>query len=217
MMKIVAQLRRQLMTAAACVGMLGLSACFPETPSIYEVETQHPLRVKSEVVSLSMPINPWQSKIQPGDMQRLDALVNDFVRRGGGVLEISIVSPGKNSIFALDRANLVRRHVMRRGVQESELRINSMRGGEKGDGKAIVVSYERFSVDPLTCGNSGIGSTRNNNNVTHPNLGCTTQANIAAMVSNPSDLVRSRERQASDASVSNRTINAYRQGGGANN
>lgn len=214
-MKMIARTYRQFMTIAACIGVVGLSGCLPETPSIYEVERQHPITVKSEVVSLSMPINPWQPKMQPQDLQRLDALLNDFIRRGGGVLEISVVAPGKNSIFALDRANRIRRHIMRRGVQESEIRINSMRGGEKGDGKAIVVSYERFTVDPVVCGNAGIGSTRNNLNQTHPNLGCSTQANIAAMVSNPSDLVRSRERQAADANVSGKTVSSYRSGGAA--
>jgi pilus assembly protein CpaD len=206
-------MHRYLTIIAACFGIVGLSGCLPERPSIYSVETKHPIVVNSEVISLSMPINPWQPELQPADLQRLDALVNEFVRRGGGVLEISVVAPGKDSIFVLERANRIRRHAMRLGVLESEIRINSMRGGEKGDGKAIVVSYERFSVDPVVCGNGGVGGTHNTFNKTHPNFGCTTQANLAAMVSNPSDLVRSRERQAPDANVSNKSIDSYRGGG----
>lgn len=211
-MKKITKMHRRLTIIAACIGMAGLSACLQERPSIYEVEQKHPIVVNSEVVSLSMPINPWQPEIQPQDLRRLNALLNDFVRRGGGVLEISVVAPGKDSIFVLERANRVRRHAMRQGVLASEIHINSMRGGEKGDGKAIVISYERFSVNPVACGNGGIGSTRNNLNETHPNFGCTTQANIAAMVSNPSDLVRSRERTAADTRVSNKLINSYRGG-----
>lgn len=207
-----AQFQRRFLPVTLSLAVIGLvSACLPDEPSIYDVEEQHPQRVSSEVVSLPVAINPGKPNLASGDIRRLDALLRDFLRRGGGVLEISITGPSRHSINIINRAGQVRRHALLRGVQQSEIRINTMRDSEDS-GNAIVVSYERFTVKQIVCGSGGIGSTRNSLNVTHPNFGCSTQANIAAMVSNPSDLVRSRERQAPDTSYFNKSLNAYRGG-----
>jgi pilus biogenesis lipoprotein CpaD len=201
---------RSLRIAAACIGMLVVSGCFSDEPNVYEVEDRHPIRVKSEVVSLPVSVNRGEPDLPYHDIQKLDALLSDFIRRGGGVLEIGVAGHMKDNIAVLARVGQVRQHAMRRGIQASEIRINRNRSAGKD---FIVVSYERFTADPVVCGHGNIGAMSNPLNRTHPNFGCITQANTAAMVSNPADLVRSREQQAPDTNASNNVVRSYRTSG----
>lgn len=72
----------------------------------------------------------------------------------------------------------------------------------------VVVSRTRASVPG--CPNWSRPSTPNYSNELMSNYGCGVNANLAAMVANPADLISGREAGVSDVTVSNKAIEEYR-------
>lgn len=72
----------------------------------------------------------------------------------------------------------------------------------------VVVSRTRASVPG--CPNWSQPSTPNYSNELMSNYGCGVNANLAAMVANPADLVSGRESVTNDATVGNKAIELYR-------
>ena len=72
----------------------------------------------------------------------------------------------------------------------------------------VVVSRTRAVVP--NCPNWSTASTPNYSNELASNFGCAVNANLAAMVANPSDLISGREAATNDATVSNKAIEMYR-------
>jgi pilus assembly protein CpaD len=56
----------------------------------------------------------------------------------------------------------------------------------------IRVSYLRYVADGPECGHWPTNLAEEPKNLAHPNLGCATQRNFAAMVANPADLLGPR-------------------------
>jgi pilus assembly protein CpaD len=72
----------------------------------------------------------------------------------------------------------------------------------------VVVTRTRASVPD--CPNWSRGSVPNYSNELMSNFGCGVNANLAAMVANPGDLISGREAATNDATVSNKAIETYR-------
>ena len=62
-----------------------------------------------------------------------------------------------------------------------------------GDAQApIRISYSRYVAEGPQCGKWSSNLAETSSNLNYPNLGCATQANFAAMIANPADLVAPR-------------------------
>lgn len=72
----------------------------------------------------------------------------------------------------------------------------------------VVVTRTRASVP--NCPNWSRASVPNYSNELMSNYGCAVNANLAAMVANPGDLISGREAATNDATVSNKAIEMYR-------
>lgn len=72
----------------------------------------------------------------------------------------------------------------------------------------VVVTRTRASVPG--CPNWSRPSVPNYSNELMSNYGCAVNANLAAMVANPSDLVSGREAATNDATIGNKAIEVYR-------
>jgi pilus assembly protein CpaD len=72
----------------------------------------------------------------------------------------------------------------------------------------VVVSRTRANVP--NCPNWSRSSVPNYSNELMSNFGCAVNANLAAMVANPADLVSGREAATNDATVGNKAIEVYR-------
>ena len=82
--------------------------------------------------------------------------------------------------------------------------------GAVGPGLARVVVARTRAVVP-SCPNWSVPSQPNYNNRSMPNFGCAVNANFAAMVANPDDLVHGREGSGlGDTSTSAKAIGSYR-------
>src|SRR5690606_22039700 len=139
-----------------------------------EVGRRHPIVVTSQAVR--MPVFAVGGGLAGVDGERLAGFVDDFLRAGGGVLEVAApLADGRERAVA--QASLVREAAMRRGVRPYEVQ---MRLTDDPAGTPLVVSYQKYAAQGPECSDFQ-RSSANDRNAPHPDFGCAYQNNIAAM------------------------------------
>lgn len=188
---------------------LSLSACSNSGPEFTtNVERDHPVQVVSRQVERPVTVSSENLALSPEDTAQLDRFVADFLQSGSGAIEISVPA-GTGRDLALARANVIRSHVIARGVRPREVQI---RLSDREADAPLTVSYDRYSVKLPECGNFSKPMALEPRNLVSPNFGCSSQRNIAAMVANPADLVRPRDRMPADAERRSLVIQNYQRG-----
>ena len=193
----------------AALGVSLLAACMPNPREAATApETRYPFEVKSRLVSRPVVFDAGSAVLSMVEKRQLDALVLDFMRTGGGILEIR-AGAAKGLIDR--RIEAVRRHLLFRGAERHEIRLKRVTEAATATGP-LVVSYEKVALKAFNCTKVNVATADNPQNLQHPAFGCAYRSNIANMVSNPADLQRAQARQPADAARRNRVIQNYRTG-----
>ena len=150
--------------------------------------------------------------VRESDLAKMDGFLDEFMRTGGGILEIAVVENGVNALDAIKQANAIRKHALKRGLRRSEIVVKVRRLDDATVSGPIVLSFESYRVNIPKCGDFSQGTSYNPENILHRNFGCSIQTAIAAMVSNPADLERPRTRRPADTARHNLVLQHYRGG-----
>lgn len=199
-------MRRFAVALAMAAALAGCETATNDRTASTDVARRHPIVVTSQTVRL--PVFVAGGALPAADAERLAGFVDEFLRAGGGVLEIS-APQGMGRAQALAQASAVREAALKRGVRPDEVQ---MRLSEDPAGAPLVVSYERYSAQGPACGDLSQNDAANDRNLAHPSFGCAYQSNLAAMVANPADLVRPRGETPPDAARKSAVVQNYRAG-----
>ena len=180
------------------LGPLALSACSaadrlanlsPEDPVPTDYEDRHPIAVTP--VARSEALAPAEHGGLIVSMPRLQALVLDYGRHGHGGIEVR-GTPGDIRVASAA--------LISAGAMPGDL-IAVPDYGPRG----AVVSFRAFTATHSPCGlfesdrpRTGMAETKN---IDSSELGCTTQQNMAAMISDPADLLRRRSPDVATSSI----------------
>lgn len=193
-------------TFAAALALAGCDTVNNDRAASTDIAARHPIVVASQTVRL--PVFVAGAALPAVDADRLAAFLDDFMRAGGGVLEIAAPqAAGRETAVA--QASLVREAALRRGVRPYEVQ---MRLTDEPAGAPIVVSYERYVAQGPACGDYSSDDSANDRNTAHSNFGCAYQSNLAAMVANPGDFLRQRGETPTDASRKSAVVQNHRAG-----
>lgn len=171
---------------AALIAASALSGCamsdmaLDDTYQPYGGSDMHPLSVAKGPVT--MEVSTAQGTLQP---QQVSA-VSTFVRQASqaGVTPITVAPPsgsGRSSRVASEIASLM----VQQGVPRSSIRFATYPGNASAP---VRLSYVSSYGTSLKCGQWREDATETESNMMSPNHGCAVQANIAAMVADPSTL-----------------------------
>ena len=208
---------RILATAGVAAGVLlagVLTGCGANGPrQVYDVETEHPIRVERSVQTRAVDVGDVDLVINASDMPQLDGFLDQFMRSGGGTLEISVAIGAGGEQVARERAETLMRHALKRGLRPGEIRVRTHRPSAQAvEAGPIVISFDSYRAIAPRCGDFSREVAYNTRNVQHRDLGCSIQAALAAQVSNPADFVKSSQRQPADATRKNLILQHYRAG-----
>jgi pilus assembly protein CpaD len=178
-------------------------------PTSNEVERSFPIQVSSRIITHTVAFDGSGMEIAPASRTELDTMLHDFMRVGGGVLEIAVASESSDDTLTEQRREAVRQYARRSGVQPYELRFSQLRTSTGRSG-TVVVSYERFTAQAPDCTENVVDTAFNPSNKHHPNFGCFIQSQLATMVSNPADLTRSHTITDTDAMGRGEVIRKHR-------
>lgn len=198
------------LTLAAAVLALGLGACASAAPDRLPQEA-HRITVRESREHVEIAVRRGQNGLSFANQDALRALSRDYDARGHGPIEIALPIGGRNEADAVALAAEARRVLNEGGLAYRH--ILGARYDARGlDAAPLVVSYTRYVAEGPSCGQiwddfnvtfSG-GNTRN--------FGCAHQANLAAMIADPRDLVAPRDADPPDVGRRLGALDAYRTG-----
>jgi pilus assembly protein CpaD len=164
----------------------------------------HPILVQPSSQSLRVSVSP--AGIAPADMAHFDAFVSDYQAHGNGKIVISAPSGAlANAEVAqiADRINAM-------GVSRDRILV-AERDAAPGDA-LVELNYVSYQASTAPCGDWSENLAYTIDNKTAGNLGCAVQHNIAAMASDPRDLMGPRTMGGADANRRATVINNYEKG-----
>lgn len=150
----------------------------------------HPILVDRKEVVLDLAVPPGSYGLTHSQKRELRDFAHRFGREdSGGVLVVRAPGGGGNEIAAMRAMDDVRRVVSRAGAADAVFESYSAGGMPEAP---VRVSFMRHTAEAPVCGSWPTNLARDPENAPWPNMGCAGQANLAAMVSNPRDLVEPR-------------------------
>lgn len=181
-------------------------------PQSLSAEQRFPITVEPRVVTIAVNVDDGLQRLAPGEDERVLAFAERWKSRGQGLINAAMPDGSSSDAMARSGLDQVRRLLKSSGVSPSSITVTSYRAGN--DARApITLSFVTYAASAPDCGNdwsTNLGY--DPRNVGWPEFGCSTQHNLAAMVSNPRDLVEPQTIDPADAARRSVVLEKYREG-----
>jgi len=192
-----------------------LAACAsvptPEGPPVATAADRHRIEVTQTAERVEIPVNAGDVTLSAESRAHLRTLAGNYLRYGHGALVLSSPSGGANSDAASVLAHETRLTLVDAGVSYAAVAGSTYDGA--GAEAPIVVSFARFEAQAPECAPLWQQDlAHQSNNQPWASFGCATQANLAAMVEDPADLMRPRDMDPRDGDRRDTVMDAYRAG-----
>jgi pilus assembly protein CpaD len=202
----------QLAGLAAALGAAGCAST-PEKPYMAKTSLDmHPITVRQDAARLEIAVAPEDAAVRTADLGALSVFLDEYKTRGRGPLVISMPAGAGNSEAAVRvGADL------RRVLYDQAVAADGVAGGAyDAAGKPaapIILSFERYEADAVDCPSYGAkNAARSWDNEPMPSFGCSINANIAAMLVDPGDVVAPQPMDAASAQRRGEVFDKYRKG-----
>lgn len=161
--------------------------------SIADPAQRHPIMVSQQPTSMSIRVARGSYGMSPHQRAQVVSFLEKYrsIDSQNSRLVVEVPSGSPNEVAAMQAVSEIRSLIGELGFKQSDVNIEAVPAG--GDAQApIRIAYLRYVAEGPQCGAwpSNLAMTYDNNN--YHNMGCATQANFAAMVANPADLVTPR-------------------------
>lgn len=194
-------------TVAACAGVPR-----PEGPPAPTSADRHVIRVEETGDRLDIPAPAGAMSLDAQSRAQISTFASSYLRIGHGPLILSAPSAGANADSAARLAHEVRMRLSEYGVPYSAIAGSTYDGSAAPDAP-VVLSFTRFEAFAPECAPIWRQDlAHQSNNQTYESFGCAGQANLAAMIEDPHDLVAPRGETARDAGRRSVVLERYRDG-----
>ncbi len=198
------------------LGLSALGACAsvpePKGPPVASAMDRHRINVTQTSERLDIPVSPGATSLDNDARDQLRLLADNYLRYGHGALVMSTPSGAANADAASMLAHQARMSLVESGVSYAAVAGSTYDASGAADAP-IIVSFSRFEAeapecDPLYTQDLGHQS----NNQAWASFGCATQANLAALVEDPADLLGPRDEDPRDGGRRDTVFGHYREG-----
>lgn len=198
------------------LGLSALSACAgvpkPEGPPVASAMDRHRIEVTQTSERMELAVAPGDVAVSGATRAQLNAFASGYLRYGHGALVMSTPSGAANSDAASVVAADARRALVESGVSYAAVAGSTYDAAGAADAP-IIVSFARYEAQAPECAplwEQDLG--HQSNNQSWASFGCATQANLAAMVEDPADLLHARAEDPRDSGRRDTVMEAYREG-----
>jgi pilus assembly protein CpaD len=205
----------------AMTGLMGtLGACSRGEPQALayptDIRERHPIVLRDSVKTLD--VFTARGGLDMRQQDDVMAFGSEFRQSGRGAMVAEVPSGAGRDVASQAGLESVRRALSQSGISGHALRIGTYRADDPTMAAPIRLSFARLKAAvPHECGqwpdDLGISNWRNGlENKSHWNFACSYQANIAAQVADPVDLVRAKSEGRIDTIKRMNGIEKIRQG-----
>ena len=186
---------REFLHIASLGAVLLASSCASPTNDgssrVADPAVSHPIMVEPDYRAIKLSFSAAEAGLMPDDNQRFEDFIDGYISQGAGSIAISAPATADgDAAFRYFGERLVSLGVPRD-------RILVSRHQETADAR-IELNYVGYQAKVDKCGDWSANAADTASNLVMPNFGCATQHNIAAMVSDPRDLISPRPMDAAD-------------------
>ncbi|MGH6876020.1 MAG: CpaD family pilus assembly protein [Rhizomicrobium sp.] len=197
---------RNILRAASVAAVLMAGSCAAPTNDgtvFADGLRNHPITVAPHYQSIRVAFSDSSAGLTPEDGTQLASFVEDYLSRGDGAISISAPrGPDSSAEIAYFGEQLA--HM---GVPRTRILVGT-HDTAAGDTR-VEIGYIVYGARTDPCGNWSVDAGDTANNLPMPDFGCSVQHNIAAMVSDPRDLVAPRGMDAGDATRRETVVGTY--------
>jgi pilus assembly protein CpaD len=178
-----------------------------------DYRTRHPITLTEVEHTLDVPIASGDREMTIGMSDAVGGFASDYLSSSSGTIQILIPQGSPNSAAASHMRRQIRATLIDRGVPGPRIIETSYQADASGDAAPVRLSYVAITAVTNPCGQWPEDLQDNTfSNKNWANFGCATQANLAAQIANPMDLVTPRAQAPIDATRRATVIGLYRQG-----
>jgi pilus assembly protein CpaD len=194
-------------TLAGCASRDGMSTgALPD-----DYRTRHPIVIAEAEHAIDVPVASSDRHLTMGARDVIRGFASSYRNSATGTVQILVPSGSVNAHAAAALRKEIRGVLVGAGIPAGRLSEASYQAGGDGDAAPIRLSYSAITAKTAPCGNwpkDLVANTIENKN--YENFGCASQANLAAQVSNPMDLLGPRAMSPIDAVQRGEVIKDYR-------
>lgn len=198
------------------LGLSTLGACAgipkPEEPPVATWADRHQIEVAQTAERLEVAAPQGATSVADADRERLHAFASGYLRYGHGSLVMSAPAGAANTDAAIAVAEDARRALVEAGVSYAAVASSTYDAAGSSDAP-LILSFTRYEARAPECTplwQQDLG--HQSNNQPWSSFGCAMQANLAAMVEDPADLVRPRAEDPRDSARRDTVLGLYREG-----
>ncbi len=164
----------------------------------FDTRERHPIVLRDAPRSLDVFVGRAGGGLDPRQADDVARFGQDYRRSGRGGLVAEVPTGTGRELAARDTLEGIRRSLAQAGVSQGALQVRTYPVVDPGLASPIRLTYASLQAGlPHACGqwpeDAGVSSYKTDaSNQPLWNLGCSTQANLAAQVADPLDLVRAR-------------------------
>lgn len=207
--------RLTLLVGLSAVSTLGACASVPHQEpgqALASYADTHRIEVSQGGERLDIAVNTGDTTLTPQSRAELATLASGYLRYGHGALILSTPSGSANADSAGLLAQQARMQLTEAGVSYAAI-AGSTYDASGNDAAPIVVTFTRYEAHAPDCRPIYEQDlAHQSNNQPWQSFGCATQANLAAMIEDPRDLLGPRTEDPRDSGRRSDVFEAYREG-----
>lgn len=164
-----------------------LSACSTPTASLPPTDLRNPIQVAESIERLELYTRPNGLELSGRDKLAVAQFLDGYRNGGDGPLYMNKPASGLNGLGTQQAEQVIRGLMAEGGINPMALQSGQYQSAPNNPAP-VVVSYRTLKAIPQRCGRIG-NLSHTYNNQPYDGFGCFQSANIAAMVSDPRQLL----------------------------
>jgi pilus assembly protein CpaD len=204
--------------AAAAALILVLAGCSASSrqdvvgsiPDDYRVS--HPITIDEQLATMDVPVGLDTARLPTPVKGNIVAFAQRFKASGSGLIAIVVPDGSPNEVVATGISHRIYDVLVGAGVRPDALDFRAYDAEPSETNAPIRLAFNKITAHVDGCGAWPDRLERDFKNRNYENFGCATQANLAAMVDNPLDLIYPRALTPADAARRSAVLDKYRQG-----
>lgn len=174
---------------------------------------KHPILVSQQPSTMNLSVPAGSRGLTSAQVAQVEGFLARYRASDAGNSKLVIAVPqgGANEPAAMRIAGQLNGLIKEAGFADNAVQVQPY-GAGRGSNAPIRFSYMRFVAQGPECGYWPDNLARDSRNLNYHNFGCAQQANLAAQIANPADLVTPRTMDPAEAERRAVVFDKYRQG-----
>lgn len=201
------------------LGLVGLAASACTMPmanseqQAISIDQIYPITVEPQVATLAVNVDEGMQSIGRGEEDRIRAFVSRWKDRGQGQLNAAAPTGGGSQASAWSAMEQVKKVLNKAGVDRGSVQFTTYRPAADDRNAPITISFVTYAASAPECGGDWTENLAYTpRNLPWPEFGCSTQHNMAAIISDPRDLIEPHASDTTDSARRSTVLEKYRKG-----